>query len=38
MAQPEGKYVLLRDPNKPSVRIFKVPADSFEPKEEVNDN
>jgi translation initiation factor 3 subunit D len=30
MAQPEGRYVLLRDPNKASVRIFKVPADTFE--------
>lgn len=29
MSQPEGKYVLLRDPNKSSLRIFKVPQDSF---------
>lgn len=30
MKQPEGKYVLVKDPNKPTVRIYSVPADTFE--------
>ena len=29
LACPEGKYVLLRDPNKATVRIYKVPAYTF---------
>ena len=29
MACPEGKYVLLRDPNKATVRIYKVPQATF---------
>jgi hypothetical protein len=33
MDMPEGKYLLLRDPNKAAVKIFKVPQDSFDPKE-----
>jgi hypothetical protein len=33
MDMPEGKYTLLRDPNKGAIKIFKVPADSFESKE-----
>lgn len=33
MSRPEGKYILLRDPNKPSVRIFSIPMDSFESSE-----
>ena len=27
---PEGKYVLMRDPNKATLRLFKVPANTFE--------
>jgi len=30
MALPEGKYVLLRDPNKSCIKLFKVPADAFD--------
>jgi translation initiation factor 3 subunit D len=30
LEQPEGKYVLMKDPNKPVVRIYAVPADTFE--------
>jgi len=31
MKQPQGKYVLLKDPNKPVVRLYSVPAqDNFE--------
>ncbi|CAN6855326.1 unnamed protein product, partial [Brassica oleracea] len=26
----EGKYALVKDPSKPEVRIYEVPADAFE--------
>ena len=28
--QDEGKYVLMRDPNKPLVRLYKVPPETFD--------
>jgi len=31
--QPEGKYVLVRDPNKAILRIFSVPPNTFEEEE-----
>jgi translation initiation factor 3 subunit D len=31
--QGEGKYVLMRDPNKPVVRLYKVPPETFEDEE-----
>lgn len=30
MKQERGKYVLLKDPNKPVIRLYKVPDNSFE--------
>eukprot|EP00588_Corethron_pennatum_P015549 CAMPEP_0194266726 /NCGR_PEP_ID=MMETSP0169-20130528/1538_1 /TAXON_ID=218684 /ORGANISM="Corethron pennatum, Strain L29A3" /LENGTH=638 /DNA_ID=CAMNT_0039007481 /DNA_START=55 /DNA_END=1971 /DNA_ORIENTATION=- len=30
MGKPEGKYVLMRDPNRPVVRIYSVPPGTFE--------
>ncbi|CAL8073755.1 unnamed protein product [Calicophoron daubneyi] len=30
MKMPEGKYLMLKDPNKPLLRIFTVPADAFD--------
>ena len=30
MAQPEGKYVLMKDPNKSEVMLYSVPSSSFE--------
>ncbi|DAZ96637.1 TPA: hypothetical protein N0F65_005816 [Lagenidium giganteum] len=30
LEQPEGKYVIMKDPNKPVVRIYAVPQDTFE--------
>ncbi|KAE9591731.1 hypothetical protein Lal_00038759 [Lupinus albus] len=30
MKLEEGKYVLVKDPSKPQVRIYQVPADAFE--------
>ncbi|ORY90663.1 eukaryotic translation initiation factor 3 subunit D [Leucosporidium creatinivorum] len=35
--QPEGKYVLLKDPNKPVVRLYRVPYDAFETVEDVEE-
>lgn len=32
--QPAGKYVLMRDPNKPIVKLYKVPMDAFDEEEE----
>ncbi|BGP13144.1 hypothetical protein JCM10213_000278 [Rhodosporidiobolus nylandii] len=29
--QPEGKYVLMRDPNKPLIKFYRVPHDAFDP-------
>ena len=30
----EGKYVLVKDPNKPLLRLYEVPAGTFEEAEE----
>jgi translation initiation factor 3 subunit D len=30
LEQPEGKYVVMKDPNKPILRLFSVPLDTFE--------
>ncbi|GBG00453.1 eukaryotic translation initiation factor 3 subunit D-like [Raphidocelis subcapitata] len=30
LAQPEGKYLLLKDPNKELLRLYAVPGDAFE--------
>ncbi|KAM0751791.1 translation initiation factor eIF-3, subunit D [Meredithblackwellia eburnea MCA 4105] len=37
LKQPEGKYVLLKDPNKPVIRLYRVPADTFEPTEDLDE-
>lgn len=29
LKQPEGKYLLVKDPNKPVVRLYRVPRGSF---------
>ncbi|GAA6043996.1 hypothetical protein JCM8097_000182 [Rhodosporidiobolus ruineniae] len=34
LKQPEGKYVLLKDPNKPLIRLYRVPLDAFDPAED----
>lgn len=33
MELDEGKYVIMRDPNKPVVRIYSVPPNTFEEEE-----
>ena len=32
MKEPDadGKYVLVKDPNKPTIRLYQVPRDTFE--------
>jgi translation initiation factor 3 subunit D len=30
MKQPEGKYLLVKDPNKDLLRLYAVPEDAFE--------
>lgn len=30
MKESDGKYVLVKDPNKPTIRLYNVPGDTFE--------
>ncbi len=30
LKMPEGKYVLVKDPNKPTLRLYQVPEHTFE--------
>ncbi|KAF7789340.1 hypothetical protein EIP86_000284 [Pleurotus ostreatoroseus] len=34
MKQPDGKYVLIKDPNKPVIRLYAVPFNAFTAEEE----
>jgi translation initiation factor 3 subunit D len=34
MREDDGKYVLVKDPNKPTIRLYQVPADTFEEDED----
>lgn len=34
LKQPEGKYVIVKDPNAPTIRLYSVPEDAFDPIEE----
>jgi translation initiation factor 3 subunit D len=36
MREDDGKYVLVKDPNKPTIRLYQVPADTFEEDEEAD--
>lgn len=38
MKLDEGKYLFLKDPNKPVVRLYDIPNDSFESEEEGSSN
>jgi translation initiation factor 3 subunit D len=33
-AKDDGKYVLIKDPNKPVLRLYAVPPNTFEDEEE----
>jgi translation initiation factor 3 subunit D len=37
LKRDEGKYVLVKDPNKQILRLYEVPADSFEEEEDQGD-
>jgi len=37
MSHPEGKYLLVRDPNKPILRVYKVPQNTFEESDDEGD-
>ncbi|KAJ8087048.1 hypothetical protein PM082_005873 [Marasmius tenuissimus] len=37
MKQPEGKYVLVKDPNKPVIRLYAIPAGTFTEHDEEGD-
>ncbi|CAG8527172.1 6176_t:CDS:10 [Paraglomus brasilianum] len=37
MKQPDGKYVLLKDPNKSAIKLYAVPLNAFEAEEEAVD-
>lgn len=37
LKQPEGKYVIVKDPNAPTIRLYSVPEDAFDPIEEEED-
>ncbi|OBZ70144.1 Eukaryotic translation initiation factor 3 subunit D [Grifola frondosa] len=37
MKQPEGKYVLIKDPNKPVIRLYAVPSTAFTVEEDEDD-
>ena len=34
MKEDDGKYVLVKDPNKPTIRLYCVPKNTFEEDEE----
>ncbi|RPB24795.1 translation initiation factor eIF3 [Terfezia boudieri ATCC MYA-4762] len=36
MSMPEGKYVLVKDPNKPVLRLYEVPPNTFDEELEVH--
>jgi translation initiation factor 3 subunit D len=36
MREDDGKYVLVKDPNKPTIRLYQVPADTFEEDEDAS--
>jgi len=38
LKHPDGKYILIKDPNKPVVRLYAVPADAFAKEEDLDDD
>ncbi|KAH8330872.1 hypothetical protein KR067_008464 [Drosophila pandora] len=38
MKQPDGKYLIVKDPNKPMVRLYDIPENSFDSDAEDEDN
>uniref|UniRef100_T1J6Y3 Eukaryotic translation initiation factor 3 subunit D n=1 Tax=Strigamia maritima TaxID=126957 RepID=T1J6Y3_STRMM len=38
MKLPEGKYLIMKDPNKPVIRLYDIPDNTFESEEEDDDD
>merc|ERR1712112_472856 len=38
MAQKDGKYLIVKDPNKPMIRLYDIPDSTFESEEESEDD
>ena len=38
MAQKDGKYLIVKDPNKPILRLYDIPDSTFESEEESEDD
>lgn len=38
MKLPVGKYLILKDPNKPTLLLYDIPSDTFETDDESNDD
>lgn len=36
-AEEDAKYVLVKDPNKPTIRLYQVPKETFEEDDDVVD-
>lgn len=34
MKEADGKYVMVKDPNKPTIRLYQVPGNTFEEDED----
>lgn len=30
MKQPDGKYLIMKDPNKPMIRLYEIPENTFD--------
>ena len=37
LKRPEGKYVLVKDPNKSILRLYEVPSNTFDEEEEIEE-
>ena len=38
MAQQDGKYLIVKDPNKPILRLYDIPDNTFESEDESEDS
>lgn len=38
LKQPEGKYLIMKDPNKPMIRLYDIPNNTFESDEDDSDD
>ncbi len=36
--QKDGKYLIVKDPNKPVIRLYDIPDNTFESEEDTDDN